>query len=622
VILAGLLACEPAPPPPGAEPPSPPAPPAHPGARTQTDAELRADLAAPRHPGDGGGRLVDVVAPGPLPVGAPVEIDLTFEAGPVGVAVGGSVQLVVSGFWGWTPPQSDAPEGPGYTLVEAPDGVSLETTSASGTLFATVRGRALAPGERVRFVYGAGGTARADRFAETAPAVFVGVDADGDGVRALLRDEVVLTTLPGPCTQLVATVPSAVEPGSEALLRVAALDAVGNGPCAGADGPIALTVPPALSGPREARLVGGLAAVPLRARGEGIGVVGVEAGALRARTNPIVARAGAVPIRWADLQIHTARSDGTGAPADVLAYARDVAGLDVAALTDHDHWGFRALDAEPELRAGLREAVSAAARPGFVPLLGVEWTSWIWGHRHVLFFGPDEPWPSSVQPGTDTPAGLFAALRGRDVVVIPHHVAGGPVALDWSVGLDAAEPVVEIASVHGQSADPSLPGAVWDPVDGAFAEPKLAEGLSFGVIGSTDGHDGHPGLAHLAGGSNGLAALVGAEPSPAGVAAALRARSTYATNGPRMVVRFDVDGTSMGGRRPAGTATATVRVVGTAAVERVELWSRRGPVGSRAGAGEVLHATFPVSLPPGDLVWLRVLQVDGGVAWTSPVFFD
>ena len=32
-------------------------------------------------------------------------------------------------------------------------------------------------------------------------------------------------------------------------------------------------------------------------------------------------------------------SDGTGTPEDYFAYARDVAALDVIALTDHDHWG-------------------------------------------------------------------------------------------------------------------------------------------------------------------------------------------------------------------------------------------------------------------------------------------
>jgi len=591
--------------------------PAHPTARTATDRDLRADRDAVRHPGDGGGHLVLAPPPPPLPVGSPVSLEVTWEAGPEGVALGGSVQLVVTGFWGWSPPQDTDPEGPGFTRVEGPEGVVFETHHGAGTLFATVGGRPIAAGERVHFGY----TGLADRFAERASALFVGIDADGDGVRALVPGEVVVTTVPGPCAGLVATVPSAVQPGDPVSLRVAAVDAVGNGPCTPAATKLHLTLPPSLSGPVEVPF-DGLVTVPLVARADGIGVIGVATTEATGRSNPFVVREGAVPIRWADLQIHTSLSDGTGDPADVLAYARDVAALDVAALTDHDHWGFRALDTDPAGRARVRDAVTATATPGFVPLVGMEWTSWIWGHRHVLFFGPDEPWPSSLDDATDTPAELFTALRGRDVVVIPHHVAGGPVALDWSVGLDALEPVVEVVSVHGQSADPALPHGVWDPVPAAFAEPQLAAGRSFGMVGSTDGHDGHPGLAHLAGGGNGLTALVGAEATPAGVAAALRARATYATNGPRIIVRFDVDGTPMGGHRPAGDATAQVRVIGTAPIGRVELLSRQGPVGSRQGAGEVFFDTFPVSLAPGDLVYVRVLQEDGGLAWTSPVFFD
>lgn len=554
------------------------------------------------------------MSPPPVPAGSPLELAVTWEAGPHGVEVGGAVHFVVSGFWGWSPPQTTEPGAPGYTEVTAPEGVGVVARTGAGTLFATVRDRRIEPGERVTFRW----SGLADRFAERAPAVFVGVDADGDGVRALVPGALEVTTLPGACAQLAVTGPSAVAPGDAVALRVAALDAVGNGPCA-LDADLALELPSWLDGPRRARVQGGLALVPLTARAEGLGVVLATAGGLAGRSNPLMARAGAQRPLWADLQIHTARSDGSGAPADVLAYARDVAGLDVAALTDHDHWGFRPLDGDPGTRRELREAASAATGGGFVAVPGMEWTSWLHGHRHLLFFGPDEPWPSSLADATDTPAELFAALRGRDVVAVPHHVAGGPVALDWSPGLDPLEVAVEVASVHGQSADPSLPSPVWDPVPGAFAEAHLREGPTFGLVASTDGHDGHPGLSQLAGGGGGLTALVGAEPTPEGVARALRERRTYATTGQRPIVRFDVGGTPIGGRRPAGDTTATVRVVAPAPVTEVEVFTRGGLAASRAGQGEVLFAELPLSLSPGDLVYLRVHLADGGLVWTSPI---
>ncbi|MGH9337934.1 MAG: DUF3604 domain-containing protein, partial [Vicinamibacteria bacterium] len=92
-------------------------------------------------------------------------------------------------------------------------------------------------------------------------------------------------------------------------------------------------------------------------------------------------------ILWGDLHGHSQLSDGTGTPEDFFLYARDVAALDVVALTDHDHWGMVFLDANPGLWKTIEETARRFDEPGrFVALLGYEWTSWIHGHRHVLYF--------------------------------------------------------------------------------------------------------------------------------------------------------------------------------------------------------------------------------------------
>jgi hypothetical protein len=341
-------------------------------------------------------------------------------------------------------------------------------------------------------------------------------------------------------------------------------------------------------------------------------------------SNPMVVREGVVPILWADLQIHTALSDGSATPEQSHRYAREVAALDVAAVTDHDHWGMRFLDADPAGRARIAAATEAANVPGsFVALHGYEWTSWIHGHRHVLGFDGPIPWWSSLDPATDAPDELAAAANGLAVLIVRHHPAGGPVAVDWSFPVDPVlEPVVEIASVHGQSESPELPGPIYGAVRSAFADVQLAKGARFGLVGSTDGHDGHPGLSQLAGGQGGLTALEGAEPTRASVYAALQARRVYATNGPRIVLRVTVAGRPMGSVVPAGPVEVEVRVVGTAPIDRIELVGRAGVVGSRRGEGSVLFGTFPLTPTDGDLVYVRVVQTDGGLAWSSPVFFD
>lgn len=585
---------------------------------------MQRDRAAPRHPSDGGGTVHKVDGPDTVGAGELVSLGIELVVGPAGIATGGAITLLPSPFWGWSPPQAEAPGAPGWTIVTGPEGAGLVTTAVDGMLIATVRGRPLVAGERVRFDYGAEETARADRFAERCSAIWVTVDGDGDGVRAVIPEPVTVTVTAGPPDRVIATLPSAVAPGTTVTLHLASVDAVGNA-FGGPATEVALTGTAGLELPATARLDdAGLASVPVTPRAPGLHRVSVRAPDGRTfLSNPMVVRDGVLPILWADLQIHSALSDGTGEPDELYRYAREVAALDVAAVTDHDHWGMRFLDASPELRARIETATEAANVPGtFVAVHGFEWTSWVHGHRHVLGFEGPIPWWSSLDPATDAPAELAAAARGLPVLIVRHHPAGGPVAIDWSFPVDPVlEPVVEVASVHGQSESPDLPGPIYDAVRTAFVDVQLAKGARFGLVGSTDGHDGHPGLSQLAGGAGGLTAIEGAEATRASVHAALLARRVYATNGPRIVLRVTAGGQTMGSVLPARPVEVEVRVVGTAPIDRIELVGRAGVVGSRRGEGTVLFATFPLAPVDGDLVYVRVVQTDGGLAWSSPIFF-
>ena len=134
-------------------------------------------------------------------------------------------------------------------------------------------------------------------------------------------------------------------------------------------------------------------------------------GGLVAESNPIVVSAAIPRVLWADLHGHSNFSDGTGTPEDYFLYARDVAALDVAALTDHDHWGMLPLESHPEMWQEIRRETQRFHQPGrFVTLLGYEWTSWIHGHRHVLYFGDEGEIFDSVDPSYESPLQLWQAL--------------------------------------------------------------------------------------------------------------------------------------------------------------------------------------------------------------------
>jgi hypothetical protein len=370
----------------------------------------------------------------------------------------------------------------------------------------------------------------------------------------------------------------------------------------------------------------------VQARVRGPGVVRLRAagpGGLETTSNPLVASAEGPRVLWADLHGHSNLSDGTGTPEDYFRYARDVAALDVAALTDHDHWGMLSLDEHPGMWEEIRRDARRFHEPGrFVTLLGYEWTSWIHGHRHVLYFGDEGDVYSSLDPALESPRQLWAALEGQPALTFAHHSAGGPVPTNWDIPPDPRfEPVTEIVSVHGSSEAPDSPSLIYDPVAGNFVRDVLDRGYRLGFVGSGDGHDGHPGLAHLASSVGGLAAILSEERSREGVLKALRARRVYATSGPRILLRVALGPHPMGSEiaLPAGGSTTEelfVHVVAPAPLDRVEL-VRSGELLDQAGLEGALEATLQRSLPdlrPGEYVYVRVVQQDGGLAWSSPIF--
>jgi hypothetical protein len=607
-----------------------------PSARPATVQMLLEDLEAPRHPADGGGRAwLEDPARTPAAAGGRGRYHIVYEAGELGVAEGGAIYLLVSPFWGWSQPQVASAGMPGYTRVttEAP-GLRLEPETVDSSLLAiTVRGRDLVAGETLGIVYGAGEAgAMVDHFAESAEHLWIAVDGDGDGVREVLADSPTVRLVAGAPARLVLHLPSVVRPGETARLTVAVLDRLGNAGTSFA-GELELQATPELPG-LPARLHvhaddRGLAAVEVTPHDEAVYRVTATAGSMTTTSNPMEVTTLGTRVLWADLHGHSSLSDGTGTPEDYLRYARDVARLDVAALTDHDHWGVRFLDREPELWQQIRDQVAAFHEPGsFVTLLGYEWTSWLHGHRHVIYFSDHGEVYSSIDPATDTPAELWQALRGQAAMTFAHHSAGGPVATNWDYAPDPVlEPLTEVSSVHGSSEAADSPRAIYSPVPGNTVRDALDRGYRLGFVGSGDSHDGHPGLAHLASPTGGVAAIISDELSREAIASALAARRVYATNGPRIVLRVAVAGQPMGSVvaiGPEASAEVFARITAVAEIERVDLISRGGVVATAPGEGrlemQLLHQLE--DLQAGDYAYVRVVQVDDGAAWSSPVFFE
>jgi len=469
------------------------------------------------------------------------------------------------------------------------------------------------------------------------------VDADGDEVADVVEDSPTVTVMPGPVSRLVLHGPSVAREGEKVVFRAALLDDMAN---VALDAELELRVtqrpegwdlPETVSVRTEDR---GAVRFVGTARSSGIARLAVEAEVdgvpLRAEANPLAVAPDVAPVLWADLHGHSQLSDGTGPPTDWWRYARDVAGLDAAALTDHDHFGVRFVDERPALWESLKAAARDAHVPGeFIALIGFEWTSWIHGHRHVLYFGDDGALLSSLDPDHDDPRKLWTALEGEPALTVAHHSAGDPVPVNWTFRPpELLEPVTEIVSVHGSSEALDTPSPVRGALAGNTVRDQLDEGLRLGFVGSGDGHDGHPGLAHLSPaygfrrgrvGTGGMAAILTEDLSREGLLAALRARRCYATSGPRMLLDATLAGAPVGAALPAegGPTQLRVLLLGTAPlktldlvfgnrIERVEL------DGTRRFQGQLEVDTSSAA----GYLYLRVVQDDGGVAWSSPWFFD
>jgi Protein of unknown function (DUF3604) len=591
-------------------------------------------------PADGGGRARLVREPDQQPfavAGTPDRFHVIYEVGPAGIATGGVIYFQVSPFWNWTTPQVVAPDALGFTTLTPSDPkISLRAQTLDAQLLGIeVTGRPLVAGDSIEIVYGAGSAgALPDSYAERRSPFYIAVDGDGDGTRRFIDDPPTIDVRPGAATALQIVVPTVARPGETIQVRLAFLDAWRNAgmPYEGEvhfiDPPQALALPEVVR--FEARHAG-MRSLDVVAREPGVYRLRARAGELEAESNPLVVASQGPRVLWGDLHGHSGFSDGTGVPEDYFRYARDVSGLDVVALTDHDHWGMRPLVAAPDLWDEIVRQTRAFYVPGhFVTLLGFEWTSWIYGHRHVLYFGEDGALFDSLAAETESPLQLWQALAdgGYKALTVAHHSAGGPIATDWDIPPDPRfEPVTEIVSIHGNSEAEGAPDMIYGSVPGNFVRDALARGYRFGFIGSGDRHDGHPGAYQVEPPQGGLAAILAEQRTREAVYDALRARRVYATNGPRILLRTALGKHRMGEEvaLPVGetlTATLLVQGIAPASLARVEV-VRSGKLVDGAlldGRREFLFESEIAGLAAGEYVYARVLQENGGMAWSSPIY--
>jgi hypothetical protein len=582
---------------------------------------------------------------------------VVYTAGQAGIKPGGGIRVGVRHMnHHWTPLQDRDPSADGFVRVrtsgKAPLSTLVECTNWSPKFFVDyfpvhnivevkVGEPGLIPGETLSICYGdrSGGSKGMllQPFDESHYDFSTFVDALGNGEYLPLTDRPSLRIEPGEAVRLAVIARSDGVVGKPVRCLVRAEDRYGN-PARRYQGLVRLQADGSLTScppPYQFTESDGGAHVfdGVVFGSEGVFSLSATDGVFRAESNPVRVRA-SPPERallWGDLHGHTVFSDGRGTVQEYYDFARQAAGLDFCAVSDH------AFEMPEALWTECKAVTNRNNRDGeFVTFNAYEWSgaSKVGGDHNVYWLDDDPPIfrsisyysPRNLQMEHSQESkvphiqGLYAKVRpylkDKNVLCIPHR-GGRPANPEWHD--PQIERLVESYCEHFRSVD--------------WANGFLQKGYRLGVMGSGDGHYGHPGYGYLRPDKQhqigeGLIAVLAEEHTRRSIFTALFDRHCYATSGDRIILDFRVDNHLMGAEyRTDKPPELKVTVHGTSEVSRVEILRNSIPVHvSTPGTKNVelswTDAGFDPRSGSGYHYQVRVVQANNEEALSSPVWVN
>jgi len=336
-------------------------------------------------------------------------------------------------------------------------------------------------------------------------------------------------------------------------------------------------------------------------------------------------------LLWGDMHSHSVHSDGTGLAAEWYFRARYHYGLDVFALSDHE--SFLGKKTGPGEWDYLLRTADDWNEPGrFVTLYAFEYT----GDRdpgpgHKVVYPPEDK-PvllSRDEYGRSDSGRLLKAVRRSGAIAVPHHT--GWTGADMKNHSPEVQPVWEICSCHGAyEYRGNMPVGYRKELDaGHFARDALDRGLRFGFTAGSDGHglEWHHGVCRKRDSHNsGLTGIFATSAVRGAVMDAIRRRRCFATTGAKIALWFSADGRPMGEEiNTSSPVEAVVRVKGTGAIKQAVIVSNEGVQIELEKKGDIVNTKL-ILQPPEHGSWryyyVRVVQKDSEMAWSSPIWLD
>ena len=322
-------------------------------------------------------------------------------------------------------------------------------------------------------------------------------------------------------------------------------------------------------------------------------------------------------VFWGDFHAHSSLSDGSAAPSEAFLYARDVAGLDILALSDHTHM----------LSAGEWKMLGTVAQTfteegRFLALRSQEFgSSDHFGRINIHDCPIRNPNATTNLPAT------YAFLLEEGAVGVFNHPRSsvGTLFDDLAFRPEFEEAMVgmEVVNESGNCQD------LWiQALDNGW---KLApfgnqRDTDRGVRDPGDGDDPH----HV--GQTYLTGVLAEELTERSVIEALRARRFFASEQRPTGDLFVVDFSS--GAHPMGSQIAhsgssiefeasAISLNGRTLVDRLDFFKDGVIVESRTRAGtEIRHTFVDDDLGNGEEHYylVRARQADGDFAWSAPIW--
>jgi hypothetical protein len=378
-----------------------------------------------------------------------------------------------------------------------------------------------------------------------------------------------------------------------------------------------------------------------------------------------VAAAQGAEVFFGNLHSHTGISDGSGTPRDAYRHARDLAGLDFLAITEHNHAAAPSrLQSEPELYngSGSGSLISQARRftrdGRFVAIYGQEFSSIGSGnHANILEVG-------EIIRTSDVPNGAWDRLfdhwlpdhpdsQGLPAIILLNHPATSSSPNDreygiddfadfqgWRAKLNAHARLINI--INGPSHHGSTPGR---PSESEYLR-YLNLGLHFGPTADQDNHREDWGSAA----ETRTGVIADALTKPA-ILEALRARRVYATQDRNLRIIASFNGALIGSRISGGSVPAvdseltieidlsdddepnaiyTIDVFADelGGTQEADIIAQFAALDNGASLGNGSHTLPGITYTGGQqYFFLRVKQTDPDhsatdTAWLAPVWFE